>query len=137
LIMTQTAEAPVQDKADEALDFYENVRRQVVTDLSGRGIPQDPRQLGLLLQAVDGGSRVALGRKKVAAEEEGNRVNGNLADTMAEILRTNLTSAQKRDRGQPLDEVPVPTLVPGETDQGVKEVRYSQMRPSSVEIPPA
>lgn len=116
-------------KADQDLEFYEGVRRQVVTKITAKGIPSDPEEIRLLMQAVDGGSRTALGRKKAAAEDENNRIGGNIADTMAELLRASPTTKQQRERGS-MPQVPDADLVQGETDTGTKDVRYGAMRPS-------
>ena len=117
------------EKADQDIDFYEGVRRKVVDKMVSKGVPSDPEEIRLLLQAVDGGSRTALGRKKSAADDESNRIGGNIADTMAELLRNSPTVKQQRERGN-MPSVPDADLVPGETDVGTKDVSYGAMRPA-------
>jgi hypothetical protein len=116
------------EKADQDLDFYEGVRRKVVDKITEKGIPEDPDAIRLLMQAVDGGSRTALGRKKAAADDEANRIGGSVADTIAELLRSSPTTKQKRERDS-MPSVPDANLIPGEIEVGTKDVQYASMRP--------
>lgn len=116
------------DKAEQDLEYYEGIRKKVVDKMTSKGVPTDPEEIRLLMQAVDGGSRTALGRKKAAADDETNRIGGSIADTMAELLRATPTNKQQRERGS-MPSVPEADLVPGEIDTGTKDVRYEAMRP--------
>ena len=55
-----------QEDAD--LNFYEGVRKQIVTKLTAKGIPSDLEEAALLLKAVDGGSKVALTKKRLSVD---------------------------------------------------------------------
>lgn len=114
-----------QDDAD--LNFYENVRKNMVTQIVKNGVPTDPEMGNLLLKAIDGGSRTILAKKRLEVDKESNETMAQQQAIMAEVLRSVPTAKQARVRTSPLPEVDMVEVKPGETSVGTKEVRYNQI----------
>ena len=114
-----------QDDAD--LNFYENVRKNMVTQIVKNGVPTDPEMGSLLLKAIDGGSRTILAKKRLEVDKESNETMAQQQAIMAEVLRSVPTAKQAKARISPLPEVEMVEVKPGETSVGTKEVRYNQI----------
>ena len=114
-----------QDDAD--LNFYESVRKNMVTQIVKNGVPTDPEMGSLLLKAIDGGSRTILAKKRLEVDKESNETMAQQQAIMAEVLRSVPTAKQAKARTSPLPEVEMVEVKPGETTVGTKEVRYNQI----------
>ena len=114
-----------QDDID--LNYYEGVRKQIITKLTTGGIPNDKEMIDTLLKAVDGGSRVVLTKKRLEVDKEGNEVKAQTQAMVAEILKAVPTAKQSRERAIPLGEVEIVAPLPGETSVGTKELTYQQI----------
>lgn len=117
-----------QDDID--LNYYEGVRKQIITKLTAGGIPNDKETIDTLLKAVDGGSRVVLTKKRLEVDKEGNEVKAQTQAMVAEILKAVPTAKQSRERAIPLGEVEIVAPLPGETSVGTKELTYQQIMSS-------
>ena len=117
-----------QDDID--LNYYEGVRKQIITKLTTGGIPNDKETIDTLLKAVDGGSRVVLTKKRLEVDKEGNEVKAQTQAMVAEILKAVPTAKQSRERAIPLGEVEIVAPLPGETSVGTKELTYQQIMSS-------
>ena len=117
-----------QDDID--LNYYEGVRKQIITKLTTGGIPNDKEMIDTLLKAVDGGSRVVLTKKRLEVDKEGNEVKAQTQAMVAEILKAVPTAKQSRERAVPLGEVEIVAPLPGETSVGTKELTYQQIMSS-------
>lgn len=117
-----------QDDID--LNYYEGVRKQIITKLTTGGIPNDKEMIDTLLKAVDGGSRVVLTKKRLEVDKEGNEVKAQTQAMVAEILKAVPTAKQSRERAIPLGEVEIVAPLPGETSVGTKELTYQQIMSS-------
>lgn len=114
-----------QDDID--LNYYEGVRKQVISKLTAGGIPNDKETIDTLLKAIDGGSRVVLTKKRLEVDKEGNEVKAQTQAMVAEILKAVPTAKQSLERATPLGEVEIVAPLPGETSVGTKELTYQQI----------
>ncbi len=114
-----------QDDID--LNYYEGVRKQIISKITTGGIPNDKEMIDTLLKAVDGGSRVVLTKKRLEVDKEGNEVKAQTQAMVAEILKAVPTAKQSRERAIPLGEVEIVAPLPGETSVGTKELTYQQI----------
>ena len=117
-----------QDDID--LNYYEGVRKQIISKITTNGIPNDKEMIDTLLKAVDGGSRVVLTKKRLEVDKEGNEVKAQTQAMVAEILKAVPTAKQSRERAIPLGEVEIVAPLPGETSVGTKELTYQQIMSS-------
>ncbi len=117
-----------QDDID--LNYYEGVRKQIISKITTGGIPNDKEMIDTLLKAVDGGSRVVLTKKRLEVDKEGNEVKAQTQAMVAEILKAVPTAKQSRERAIPLGEVEIVAPLPGETSVGTKELTYQQIMSS-------
>ena len=117
-----------QDDID--LNYYEGVRKQIISKITTGGIPSDKEMIDTLLKAVDGGSRVVLTKKRLEVDKEGNEVKAQTQAMVAEILKAVPTAKQSRERAIPLGEVEIVAPLPGETSVGTKELTYQQIMSS-------
>lgn len=115
------------DQDDIDLNYYEGVRKQIVTKLMKDGPPTDNEQLNTLLKAIDGGGRVILTKKRLAQDKEDNQTKGQTLAMVSEILRSVPTASQARQRTTELPSVEVVPTLPGETSIGTKEITYKEI----------
>ena len=115
---------------DIELNYYEGVRKQIISKITTNGIPNDKEMIDTLLKAVDGGSRVVLTKKRLEVDKEGNEVKAQTQAMVAEILKAVPTAKQSRERAIPLGEVEIVAPLPGETSVGTKELTYQQIMSS-------
>lgn len=114
-----------QDDAD--LNYYEGIRKQVVSKIVAGGIPTDPEMAGLLLKAIDGGGRVILTKKRLVVDKEANENIANTQMIIAEVLRSSPTNKQRLKRTEALPQVDLVAPRPGEIEIGTKSVRYNDI----------
>lgn len=120
---------------DIDINNYEDTRKRLVSKLTEKGIPQDLEDRTLLLKAIDGGSKIALGRKKLKIEEKNGAEQAKITSIVAELLKNTPTAKQLLERnGGEQKERPVIDVVPvikGEVDIGTKEIRYNEIMSSN------
>ena len=118
-------------KEDLELNFYEGVRKDIVTKLvAEKDILSDTERASLLLKAVDGGSRTALAKKRLAVDQEAVASQAQTMELFANLLTNTPTARQRMERGEgraPLDDVDATAPIAGETDIGTKEVHYDKI----------
>jgi hypothetical protein len=119
---------------DEVLDYTQRVRRTVVTELTKGGIPGDNNDRALLVQALDGLDRQAMGVKRIKADEKSASGLSEASALVAQLLREAGRSRQNHDvidvvvREAPTlgADVPRPQLVPGELDIAPRQMNYDE-----------
>lgn len=132
-----TVPGPVDD--DAILDYTHAKRTDIVNALAPNGVVPiaDPKQLGALLQTLDGMDRTALGRKRLKVEEGGNALQEQASKVIAELL-TRMSGASSSSKwGEdpggtkglpPLPvlpaSIPPPVMVAGETTIGSIQGSY-------------
>lgn len=114
-----------QDDAD--LNFYEGTRKKIVSSLMEKGVPQDNESIGLVLKAIDGGSRTILTKKRLEVDKENSEVISANQALIAEILKSSPTRQQQLQRTTPLPEIDMSVPGPGETEIGTKQVTYKEI----------
>lgn len=118
-------------KEDLDLNFYEGVRKDIVTKLTAeKDILNDTERANLLLKAVDGGSRTALAKKRLAVDQEAVASQAQTMELFANLLTNTPTARQRMERGEtraPLAEIDATPPIAGETDIGTKEVLYDNI----------
>lgn len=114
-----------QDDVD--LNYYEGIRKGLVQALVKDKIPTDPETAGLLLKAIDGGSRTILTKKRLDVDKESNENMAATQQLIAEVLRASPTNKQRLQRTEPLPDVEMTTPLPGEIEVGTKAVRYKDI----------
>jgi len=123
------------DSDDSVLDYTQTKRLEIVDKLTAGGIPvTDNDQMNTLLKTLDGMDRVALGKKRIKADEGLASANQAMAATViSELLRKANSGGVKPfvvenavERPTPVlgNEVPPPVLVEGETDVLAPQMSY-------------
>lgn len=129
----QTTSAGQAETDDEILDYVHQQRKRIVTGILPEVIASttDPKNVSLALQALDGMSRDALGRKRIQVEEKGANASGTAGAIIAQMLRqaTGLKPFEVDTPSQrpPVElgaDVPRPELVAGETDTVAPQGNY-------------
>ncbi|MBB5409283.1 hypothetical protein HDG34_003224 [Paraburkholderia sp. HC6.4b] len=125
----------VPDDEDKVLDYTLRQRQAIIVTMAGNSGESlsklSPREMDVVLAALDGMDRVALGRKRLKSENIALANQAAAAAVIAKILGTpGIGQAAPRPGGQsdqhsgelrpaipmlPCD-VPEPVFVPGETD---------------------
>lgn len=124
-----------QDVDDQVLDFTQTKRREIVDKLTASGIPvTDNEQMSTLLKTLDGMDRVALGKKRIKADENIAGANqAAAAAVVAHLLQkagnagiAPFQSATLVDRVPPTlgADIPRPVLVEGEMDVVTPQLSY-------------
>lgn len=127
---------------DQDMDFSNGVRKQLIGKIIEKGIPvDDTKQCGILLQALDGIDRQALGKKRIKVEEDAGKSAAGMASAIADLLRqqqTGITASQAPVGSKPPpmlgSEVPPPVLIEGETSVVASQLDYDSF--TSKMIPP-
>lgn len=123
------------DDDDQILQFTQGKRQEIVSKLTAKGIPtDDSKQMQALLATLDGMDRVALGKKRIKADEGLAGANQAMAAGVIATLLQRAGSAGVRPfevldappRTPPVlgSEIPDPVLVKGETDTVTQQMSY-------------
>jgi len=117
---------------DVTLDYTHNKRLELVEALAPNIAKDDPKVIGHYLKALGDMDKAAMGKRRLGIEEAAQESNEAEARASAELLR-----AMKRDmfalpvgeappRAAPTlsTDIPIPELVPGETEIGVEAMTY-------------
>jgi hypothetical protein len=121
----------VPDDEDKVLDYTLRQRQAIILTMTGKKGEDlkdlSPREMDVVLAALDGMDRVALGRKRLRSENIALANQAAAAAVIAKILGTPGIGQAGRGAAQQPGElstavpmlpagVPEPALVPGETD---------------------
>ncbi|MNU19600.1 hypothetical protein D3C71_78310 [compost metagenome] len=129
----QTTSAGQAETDDDILNYVHGKRKQIVEGILPEvmAATTDPKNISLALQALDGMSRDALGRKRLQVEEKGANASGTAGAIIAQMLRqaTGLRPFEVDVPTQrpPVElgaDVPRPVLVAGETDTVAPQGNY-------------
>ena len=121
---------------DEVLAFTQRTRRNLVDRLTdeGRNIPTDKDGAGVLLAALGDMDKVAMGKKRLKADQNLGDATKQAAAIIAAVFDQTAGKANPFKTQQPTNEVVVPKhpdvltdieLVPGELDQGNHDLNYN------------
>jgi len=120
---------------DQALNYTQGVRKKLIeATFVNNKIPDDKGHQIILLQALDGMDRAALGNKRIKTDAASNDVLAESSSLIAQMLNTIGSKLTKRDESEIVDvdfkppvlgpSIPEPELVPGETEIGAKQLDY-------------
>lgn len=103
------ADAPDED---EVLAFTHQMRKRVVRDITKDGTPvNDSRQMGVLLQTLDGMDRSAITRKRMRVDQDiAKGTNESNAGLLAAVLRSIPNVGRPAPGEAPLVERAIPVL---------------------------
>lgn len=121
---------------DEILAFTQRTRRNLVDRLTedGKNIPTDKDGAGVLLAALGDMDKVALGKKRLKADQNIGDSTKQAAAIIAAVFEQTAGKANPFKGGNSSDEIRVPKhpdvltdieLVPGELDQGSHDLNYN------------
>lgn len=139
---------PAMDE-DQVLDYTQQQRRFVIDKLTGNGahLPDDTKDVNLILGALDGMDRNALGRKRIRVEEQANKTGSAMTGLVAEMLKRSKDVAffqqgatnpgVTRVAPELGSDVPEPELVEGELSQSPLQMTFeafqSQFKPAQAD----
>lgn len=112
------------------LEFTRSKRKEIVTALTKKGIPEDPEQVRLLTGVLTDLDRASLGKMKIKSDDNNNSDNINAQGAIAAMLMKMDPSAiiarGRTDRQIPTlpNFVPKPDIIPGETLIGTQTGSY-------------
>lgn len=132
---TPTVSSQMIDDDDQILQYTQGKRQEIVSKLTAKGIPtDDSKQMQALLATLDGMDRVALGKKRIKADEGIAGANQAAAAAVIATLLQKAGSAGMRPfeavdvipRTPPTlgSDIPEPVLVKGETDTVTQQMSY-------------
>lgn len=128
---------------EDVFNYTQNTRKKIVKQLfKNDTIPGDKSEQIMLMQALDGLDRTALGTKRIKAEQENAKeLSAAASAAVANVLKQVNNSKRNLDLTDVTDvpvpvlssEIPDPELVPGETEVGATQLDYntfmSKMKP--------
>lgn len=124
---------------DQVLAYTQGKRRKIVEGvMKDNKIPQDRLEATLLIQALDGMDRAALTSKRIKADEKAADAMAGSAAVVANLL-TSMGKSKPADdiidmpaREVPLlgEDIPPPSLVPGETEVAPKQMDFDSFTAS-------
>jgi len=120
---------------DQVLVYTQHTRKQIVqTLMKNNQVPTDRSEQSLLVAALDGMDRAALGNKRIKADEKTAQGISGAASVVANLLNQ-IGSMTKQslviDNLVPVEppllgrEIPDPVLVPGELDTNCPQLDYA------------
>lgn len=123
----------VSTPEDDDLAFTREMRRKLVQALAPNGkCSDDARQAGVLAGVLSDMDRQAMGIKRLKADEQSNRNNGDTAAVIAEFLSklsganmANNTETTGKAPTLPAD-LPKPVINPGAMDQDCGNETFAQ-----------
>jgi len=117
---------------EQTLNYTQNIRRKFINKLCEHSIPTDPETANLLLKGLKDMDHTAIGDRKNRIDQEGVNSSKDIADAMAQFVRTqnNKNPFMRNPDGSVTELTPViPKVdesklgdyepVPGEADIGV------------------
>lgn len=116
---------------DSILAFTHGKRKEIVTALTNKGVPDDNAQVSLLLSTLKDMDHSALVRKRIKTDEKAIDRESEAAQVYATLLAKGQIKGLYEthvieNRVIPTlgNDIPNPVLVPGETDIGVSVETY-------------
>lgn len=117
---------------DQILAYTQHKRKTIVQDLmKNNKVPTDRSEQSLLVAALDGMDRAALGNKRIKADEKTAHGVAGAASIVANLL--NQISGMSKQPGMVIEnveppllgkEIPDPILVPGELETNCPQLDY-------------
>ena len=123
----------IRETEDEVMDWSQDKRRWIIDQMLKDGkLPEDPAEKKVILSALDGMDKAALGKKRLKIEEKTNATQEQAAAIIAKILAgmsTNkpTTVQNTLPKAAPVlgPEIPNPVLVEGETSVDAVQQTYT------------
>lgn len=122
---------------DEALNYTQNIRKQVVKAACKNGIPDDQDRLGQLLGVLKDMDAQSVARKRIKVDEKATDNMQANASIVAEALKSighDMAASVGLTRSGPptlSGNVSDPELAPGETDIGTPQPSFDSVMNSS------
>lgn len=132
-------ETPDLTQEEQDIEFVRGKRKLIVSKLmSNDKIPEDRTEASILLAALDGLDRSAISRKRIASDNKNAQANGAVAKMISDMLmqvNNNRPVTIDENREIPVlgNDVPLPTILPGELDIGTRTISYSAIISSEEE----
>lgn len=79
-------ETPREDPVDQDIEYVRGKRKEIINHLTKKGVPEDDKQVALLLSALNDMDRTSLSRKKIKVESDTAANNKQAADLIASIF---------------------------------------------------
>lgn len=117
----------------EDLEYTRKIRKNVVTELTSKGIPVgDTDHLRILATILTDMDRASLGKMKIKSEDSNSKNNidaqSAIATMLAQVDPSRIKLAGKSDRQTPVlgNDIPSPIINPGETAIGTQSSSYDE-----------
>lgn len=129
---------PLLMTEQEILDFTRNKRKDLVDFLAKDGAPKSKEEQQILLAALDGLDRSALGQMKIKSEQELANLGGSASALIASVLmkigtnnpfhhaRASIEFDASIEAPVLPDTIPPPEIIDGETHIGQVNLEYDQ-----------
>lgn len=121
---------------DELLAFTQKRRRVIVSQVMGSGTPSSSEDRMLLMQALDGIDRAALGNKRIRSNDRASDENAKISRGITEMLASigNSNPFQNTTGNGPItldrisntEALPVARVLEGEFKVGTEELSFDQ-----------
>lgn len=127
--MSDTQLFDAEDK--KALSKTSQLRDQMITEMTKKGIPSDEKERKFLLDVLDSADRSVFNKARIRVDEKnGQNQQQTTAMIAAVLLKINeqqiiSNTREAREKAIP-KELPDPKLIPGETAIGVQNQTYDQ-----------
>ena len=113
----------ILDSEESVLSYTHAKRLFIVESMLHEGqLPEDPAEKKVLLNALDGMDKMAIGRMRIKIDEKANKNMGQAAALVAQLLSSgniahmyNVPNGTNRDAPLLGSDVPAPDIVNGET----------------------
>lgn len=131
--MSQDVEASEHLSDDDVLRFSQGIRKDLVTDMTKGGLPEDNKDRAMLLTALADMDRVAISNKRIGSQEKANGSNLLVAMAMAKLtenlggknpFETDVTPGRTLDAD--LEKIPDVETVEGEMHIGAEDNCYEE-----------
>lgn len=131
--MADNEQIPEAMTDEQVLAYTQHKRKFIVGKLlNNNQLPTDKSDISMLMGALDGMDRAALGNKRIKADEKANSAIAGAAGMIAGILtriksQTGVDLEMAQEVAPPLlpaSEVPDPVLVPGEIETNATQMNY-------------
>lgn len=82
---------------DDVLNFVQSTRKNIVTELTAKGIPVDNDERNTLLRTLEGMASTAQGNKRLRKEEESSAIEAQAKAMLSMLFKTNGRDPAKVD----------------------------------------
>lgn len=113
---------------DEDLEFTRSTRKKVINSLMKGGVPNDVKELSLLLQVMADSDRSALSRKKIASDEGISSKQAMAQAVIAQLFQDSRSKSMgmvdvvdvvAKELPELPDHLTTISITPGELDEGL------------------